>query len=188
MNKIIFSISLMVFLFSPSISYSQETPEETLNKILSEIKSSASTAPVVNYVDWDKAFESLPEDRKKIIAVSSPDEMRSYYESILKDPLAVMEKQYEKKIAGLTPEQKPIFEQNFARLKDILEKKSKEMEKRISESEYEVGKAEIKGSKAAVPLKRKYIGKTIEENVVLEKSGDKWLLPTVSSLSTAKKN
>lgn len=188
MNKVLLSIFLTAFLIFPAVSYSQETPEQTLNKILSEIKSTGSTSPVVNYVDWDKAFENLSEDRKKIIAVSTAEEMKSYYESVLKDPLVVMEKQYQNKIASLAPEQKPVFEQNFIRLKSVLEKKSKEMQTRISESEYEVGKAQITGNKALISLKRTYIGKTLEENVTLEKFGDKWLLPAVNSLSGGRQN
>ena len=188
MNKIILSIFLTAFLSFPTVSYSQETPEQTLSKILSDIKTSASTTPVVNYVDWEKAFNNLSEEKRKKNSISSSQEMKSYYENVLKNPIAIMEKQYKKKIASLTPQQKPIFEQNFARLKSALEEKTKEMSERIAESEYEVGVAKVTGDIAIVPLKRKYIGKTTEENVRLEKSGDKWLLPGVNSLSAKKQN
>ncbi len=175
---------MLLVLFS-SNALSQEaksSPEGVLNRILSEIKTAQNTSPVVNYVDWKKAFNSLSVERKNKISVNSSDEMKSYYQTILKNPIAVMEKQYKARIAKLDPEQKSVYEEQFSSVKKILEEKTKEMNSRIAESTYEVGEANIDGNIAIVSLKRKYLGKTKEEKVRLEKSDGRWLLPAVNSI------
>lgn len=181
MKNLFFYFSIC-YLF-PFSAFAQETPEQVLQKILAEIKAASNTSPVVEYVDWQKAFSKMPEDRKKMINVETPEGMKSYYKEVLKDPVAVMKKQFESRLGSLPPAQKPIYEQNFARMQKALEDKTKEMFSRIAETEYQVGTAEIQGDSAVVALTQNYKGEVRNEKIHFEKTGNAWLLPAVSSMS-----
>lgn len=177
----------LFILFSPILALAEETPEKVLEKILGEIKAASNTSPVVEYVDWDKAFNNMPEERRKMINADSPSAMKAYYKSVLKDPVEVMKQQFEARLGSLPPSQKPVYEQNFSRMQKVLEEKTKEMFSRIAETEYTIGTADIEGEVAVVPLKQKYKEEVREESVRFEKSGTKWMLPAVSSLGQQQK-
>lgn len=175
---------LFLILFFPFFAYAQETPEQVLEKIIADIKAASSTSPVVEYVDWEKAFNNMPEERRKMISVETPAAMKSYYKEVLKDPVSMMRKQFEARLDSLPPAQRPIYEQNFSRMQKALEDKTKEMYSRISETDYKIGTADIQGDVAVIALTQKYKEEEKTENVRFEKSGDKWMLPAVSSLGS----
>lgn len=163
-----------------------EAPEEVLKEIISKIQSASNTAPIVDYVDWSKAYSSIPAPRRQFMGVDSPEAMKEYYRKVLKDPVVVMKQQFKQKLSTVPNSQKPALEQTFARMEKVMSEKTKEMQSRIKNTKYQVGEATIEGGKAVVPMTQIFNQVKKTEEVVFERSGKTWRLPSVGMMSNQK--
>ena len=160
-----------------------ENPKKVLKEIISKIKSASNTSPVVDYVNWSKAYGSLSESRKNFMGIDSPDSMKEYYRRVLKSPVSVMKEQFERKLESVPNNQRPALEQTFARMEKVMAQKSKEMESRVKNTDYEIGEVKIEGETATIALKHTFNSVFKTEEVILERVGDKWLLPSVGMIA-----
>lgn len=178
-----FSSSFVFLLLFFSTQALAETPDEVLREIITKIKAASNTSPIVDYVDWSKAYKSTPLPRREFMGVDSAEAMKEYYREVLKDPVAVMKQQFKTKLETVPNAQKPALEQTFARMEQVMGERTKEMQLKVKGTEYEVGEPIIKDDKAMLPLKQTFNGVMKTEEVVFERSGDTWLLPTVGMMS-----
>jgi len=173
-------IVLVVFLLFPSLSpLYADAPEDVLKEIIGKIKAQNDASPVVEYVDWNKAFTEMPPPQKMAMKINSPQEMKSFYKQVLANPSAMMKKQFEERLGMIPEAQRPMMRQSLARMEEMMKQKEAEMKQKIAGTTYEVGKSEINGANAKVELKQTYEGKTKVEKVEFVKSGDNWLLASV---------
>ncbi len=173
--------------FAPLCFAEALTPEKTLEEILGKIKEAGNASPVVEYVDWEKAFKEAPEVQKSIMQISDANGMKEFYKEVLEKPSSVMKKQFEMRKESMPESQRTMLEQTFTRMEAKMKEKEKEMKAKIAGTEYTIGEAEIDGETAKVSLKQEYEGKSRTETVTFVKSGDRWMLPAVAMFGGEKK-
>lgn len=177
---------MLIVSFSSACFADGQSPEKTLEEILGKIKEAGNASPVVEYVDWDKAFKEAPDTQKSIMKISDANGMKEFYKEVLANPSSVMKKQFESRKASMPESQRTMLEQTFTRMEAMMKEKEKEMKKKIAGTEYTIGEAKIEGDEAKVSLKQEYDGKSRTEEVTFLKSGDRWMLPAVAMLGGEK--
>ena len=166
-----------------SVALAAPAPEKILEQIISKIKEASNASPVVDYVDWDEAFSKVPEQQRTVMSITSPEQMKSFYTEVLKNPSAMMQKQFEARLKTLPEEQRGVLRQSLGKMQDVMKKKEAEMKERIAKTEYKVGKSTVEGDKAKVELSQTFNGETKTEEVKFVKKDGKWLLPSVGIVS-----
>src|SRR5690606_16300541 len=128
--------------------------EERVKTVIGLIKDKGDPSPIVDYVSWEDNFNSLPQKNRQIMDIDSVEELREFYRRILLSPAQEMVRVFETKFKNKVGGDKvgDLIESVKQRASD----KEREIRKRIKESEYEIGKAEITGSTAIVPLTYHY--------------------------------
>jgi hypothetical protein len=174
-------------LFHPGAALAEQKPNEVLKELLDKIKSQSNASAVVDYVDWQEAFNKASEEQKKNMNVTGPEQMKQFYRQILESPAVNFRKQVEERLASVPAEQKPMMEQQLKRMEEVMRKKEEEMKEKIAGTTYEIGEAKIEGNAAKVKLTQTYKGETKEEDVQFVKSGERWLLPSVAVMANDSK-
>ena len=181
-NKILGTLAAAVFcatvLFASTAS-AAPTPETTVKEIVDKIKAAASPSPIIEYVDWDGAFQGLPEEQKAMMKITSSSEMKGLYRKILEDPIAAMKEKMKEQMATIPAEQQAAAQQQMAHMEEMIGQQKAKMTEQIKATEYEIGKSTVDGDKATVKLTQSYQGQKREEEIALVKKGDKWLLSSV---------
>lgn len=175
MKKLVIIFSLFIILSS---AFAENTPAGTVQEIISKMKETQSPAAVIDYVNWDKAFQRFPALQKEQLKVSNAAELKQFFENMLRNPSAIVRKKIGEAIEKAAPEQQENLRNNLEQVVASIAKKEEEMKKRISSTLFEVGAVEVKGSVATVMLTQSYNGEKRTEKVLLEKEGDRWMLPT----------
>lgn len=165
----------------------EQKPDEVLKELLDKIKVQANASAVVDYVDWQEAYSKAPEDQKKTMNITGPDQMKQFYRQILESPAVNFRKQVEERLASVPADQKPMMEQQLKRMEELMRQKEAEMKEKIAGTTYEIGDPKIDGNIAKVKLKQTYKGETKEEEVQFVRANDRWLLPSVAVMANDSK-
>ncbi len=180
----VFLSLLFLFIVKPGGAQA-EGPDEVLRKIVAEMKTAGNPSPVVDYVEWEEAFEQMSPQSRTQMKISSADDLREYYRGTLKDPVKAMRSQLQEKMKVVSFENSSQIKQYLAREQEKMVREQQEVMARIRDTKYQVGPAIIEGDTANVKLTQIYKGKVSTEEVRFVKSGETWLLPSVSALSGA---
>ncbi len=175
MKKLIFIFGLLVFI---GTTFAENTPAHTVQEIINKMKETQSPVVVLDYVNWEKAFQRFPAVQKEQLKVSTPDQLKKFFDNMLRNPSAVVRERINQEINKAAPEQQENLKKNLELVVAAIAKKEDEMKKRISSTSYEVGAVEVKGGIATVMLTQTYNGEKKTEKVILEKEGERWMLPT----------
>ena len=182
---LIFSLYFQGF-SSPAAAFIELSPEETVTRILAEVKRTGSPAALIPYVDWETVFYSIPQKQRLNNRLQNAADVQKYYQQILQNPANYLEKQFEKKMAQVPEDAKSQLE---VKLQDLLAKLDAEMskvKKQMLTLEYQVGQAVVSGDKAEVPVQATISGQKKQERVKLVKRRGRWLLPSLGVLGTDK--
>ena len=168
--------ALLVLL--PSAAFA--SPEAVVKEIVEKIKAAANPSPIVDYVDWSKAYEKMPPMQKTMMKVESANGMKEFYREMLTNPAAMMEKRMKEQAASMPEAQQAAMQQSMGQIQQMLKQRQDEMKKQITETEYKIGKATVEGEKATVKLTQVYQGDSKEREIQLNKVGEKWMLDSAS--------
>lgn len=168
---------------TPALSHADTGPAKTVENIIAAIKSAGNASGVVDFVNWKKAYEQLPDVQRSQLQIDSPDKMKAFFKEMLTSPAATMKKQMEAKLATVPADKQEVAKQSVQKIEKMMQEKEIEMKDRIAKTEYKVSDEKISGETATVKLTQVYNGETKTEEIKLEKDGDKWLLPALNSLN-----
>lgn len=155
------------------------TPEETVTQFVGRIKEAGSPWPIVDYINWDKAFAEFPAPQKEQLKLKDAGEMKNFFKAMLQEPAKKMKEQMEARIKEMPKEMQDKSKPMMSQLEDMMKKKEAEMKDRIAKTEYKVLESKVDGANATVKLQQKYNTEEKVEEIKLEKFGDKWLLPSI---------
>ncbi len=162
-------------------AFADSTPDGTVKEFVEKIKAAGSPSPIVEYIDWTRAFADFPEAQKSQLNITTADGMKSFFKEMLANPAKAMKAQMEARLAKLPPEQQESAKASLAQLETMMQQKEAEMKDRIAKTEYKIESTEVNGAKATVKLTQTYQGQAKTEEIKLEKIGDRWLLPSLST-------
>jgi hypothetical protein len=176
-------LAITLFVLSLSSSAFALTPEETVKEIVEKIKSAGTPAPIVEYVDWESAFSGIPQEQRSMMKLASAQEMKVAYTKVINDPVAAIKERMEAQIATLPADKQAEAKEKVKMMEQSINKQKAEMTDRIKQTEYQVGKADVKGDTATVNLVQDFKGDKKEQQVKLIKKGDAWLLASQEMFS-----
>ncbi len=175
-------ISFVGLIALPGTVLADLSPTKTVEAIVESIKASGNASGVVEYVNWKKAYEQLPEIQRKQLGIDSSDKMKGFFTEMLASPSAALKKQMEARIQTVPADKQEQAKQSLVQFEKMMQAKEAEMKERISGTVYKVSDEKVAGNVATVKLTQTFKGETKTEEVKLEKEGDKWLLPTLNSM------
>jgi len=178
--------SIVACLFIVNLTFSNaiadtSSPEITVKTVIGMIKEKGDPSPIVDYVDWKESFNSLPEKNRKIMEVESEDDLREFYRKILLSPAKEIVRVFETKFKDKIAEEK--VESVIETVKQRALVKEEEIRKRIKESEYDVGKPEVSGTTALVPLTYRYGSESKTDSIKMIKTNDQWMIAGLGGFS-----
>lgn len=173
--------AVLTAVVSPALADS--TPDGTVKEFVEKIKAAGSPSPIVEYIDWARAFAEFPEAQKSQLKITSADGMKTFFKEMLANPAKAMKAQMEARLAQLPPEQQESAKASLVQLETMMQQKEAEMKDRIAKTEYKIEGTEVDptGKKATVKLTQTYQGQAKTEEIKLEKTGERWLLPSLST-------
>lgn len=171
--------ALAVVLLSAGLALAEMTPEYTVKEFVGRIKKEGNPWPIVDYIDWEKAFVDFPAPQKEQLKLKSADEMKNFFREMLQQPAKKMKEQMDARIKEMPKDMQDRSKPMMTQLEEMMKKKEAEMKDRISKTEYEVVDSTVEGETATVKLKQKYNTEEKTEEIKLQKKGDRWLLPSI---------
>jgi len=172
-------ILVLIFVASLNTALAQNSPEETIQKMTSEMKKQKSAAPIVEYVHWETAFKTLTPEESAGMKVNSAEELKKYSKSMLQDPVAFMKEQMQANLGDIPAEQRIFAEQAMAGMIEMVETEHKKMAEEMKNTEYKVGETTIEGDVATVELLTTLNGETKTDSIELKKIDGRWYLPSL---------
>lgn len=151
----------------------ESSPEAVIKQVVTLIKKQGNPSPVVDFVNWDDSLAKLSDKNKEMMNVKTSSDLREFYRKILKSPSSELERLFENKFKERLGEEKTRA--MLDTMKKRTEVKEEEIKKRIQESDYVVGAAQINGDTATVPLTYNYNSERKTDNVKLIKKDGKWM-------------
>lgn len=152
------------------------TPEETVNKMYQDLKSSRSLSTLVDYVNWDSEFQALKPEDKKSIGVNSSSELSAFVKKFLKSPGAVFLEKVKGTLEQVPPAQAAEIMKELTKKGAELDTAIKKFEGEISKWEVSVLNSKITGDKAIVNVKESFNGQTAERPIEMVQVNGKWYL------------
>ena len=152
------------------------TPEETVNKLYTDLKDSKSLASLVDYVNWDSEYKLLSEDDKKAIGVTSSSDLSEFVRKFLKSPGDVFMEKVRAQMSNVPPEQSEAMMKELTKKSQELDQAIKTFENGISQWEVKVIDSAVSGTKAVVRVKETFNGQVAERPIELVQVNGKWFL------------
>jgi hypothetical protein len=151
-------------------------------------KTMRSPFGVIEYVDWETAFAGTTEAERAKFGVKSAAELERYFRRILEDPERFTRDEVSRQLLLIPPEKRPVVEKQLEEALVQVRLKQDAMREFYRALTFEIGKAEVQGETATVPLTTTIHGKTTENIVTLIKKKGQWRLPSVEFARPAAKS
>lgn len=190
LNQSIKALSLSFRFFSLTVlasgllvataSADTSTPAGTVKEIVDKMKKDGNPAVVVDYVNWDRAFHSFPQEQKDKLNVKNSGELKTFFTEMLTHPSVMVKRQMEARMEALPEAERETARQTLASIEGKMVAKEAEIKERLKNTTYEIGESKIEGDKATVRLLQIYQAEKQDETVQLEKDGSRWLLPSTA--------
>lgn len=185
MKKLFF---ILIGLFIAVNAKAENAPQDVVREIVGKMKQERTPAVVLEYVNWEKAFNKFPALQKEKLGVNSADELRAFFDNMLRNPSEVVRQKITAEMKDAKPEDQKILSENLEKVVSAIAKKEDEMKTRIASTTYEIGAVDVKGDTASVMLTQIYKGERKTEKVLLEKEAGKWMLPTAGEFGGSSGN
>ena len=177
---ILIGVLLVVFpaLFGTAVAAPSD-PAGVVTEMVVKIKALRSSAPVVEYVHWETAFQGVSEAERVARGFRSPVEMKNYYTLLLGDPERFARSEVARQTAVVPPEQRAQVEKALEASLDQIRGARDRMREQFREIQFEVGEATISGDSARVVVTTKIGQETVQGPVDLIQREGRWYLPSV---------
>jgi hypothetical protein len=159
-------------------------PAATVTQMVVKMKALRSTAPIVEFVHWDTAFQGISEAERSARGFKTPAEMREYYTLMLSDPEGFARREVALRAALVPPEQRAQVEKALESSLDQIRGASDRMREQFREIQFEVGAVKVEGDTARVTLTTRLGGTAAEGPIDLVLREGRWYLPSVVFATT----
>lgn len=171
------SISILISILLCVVpALAEKTSKQTLEEITAKIKTSGSPTPIIEYVDWNHFYGTLPEYVKKELNISSAKALKEDFSQIFRDPGAYAVKVVERKLSDFPEEQRENIRQSAKEMRKQLNDKKEEMGTKLRETDFKVGKVEESANTSKLELISTRNGSSTTDSIQMKKIADKWYL------------
>ena len=174
--KLVVRFILFVFLLATPSSVFALSPEDTVRSIIDEIRLKQSLVPIAERMDWQKQFDAIPQEHRKVLGFSSAESMKNYYIGIAESHGQNMVDRYKEKEEKATPERRLEAKKFRVLVEDTLRQQRAEFVERVRGTAYDVGPATIQGNAATLTLTKSFADESNVYTIELTKSDDGWLV------------
>jgi len=175
----IFSVLLGLLALPVLVQAANNSPAALVTEMVVKIKALRSSAPVVEYVDWDIAFERAPEAERNARGFRSSAEMRDYYFRLLSDPERFARQEVASRAALVPPEKRAELEQALQNSLEDIRAANDKMREQLRQIQFDVGEEKITGDTASVMVSTTLNGETSSGPVELIRKNGRWYLPSI---------
>ena len=185
MRARIVSTVVVVMLFGPSIAFAQ-SPVEITQEIIKQLKETQTMDAAIEHIDWEGAYEQLPEEQKKVMKLKSAEDVKESelrnFQSDGPDALDALNKA----LAAATGDERKRLESMKDRLTESLARQEADNRTAFIRIGYKIGKSSIDGDKATVELiKTLEGGKKEFDNLEFRKINGSWKLKSAAAFNPA---
>jgi len=179
---------LFVSLNTPSVALAQDSSpvsaEETVLKMMSELKESKNPSVMLNYVYWPQAFANFPAEQRAKLQISNAEELKSHFKAIIEDPGTFMREQLVNHAQDLPEEHRAAAVESMKSMVDEMESHNEVMRKNMGLATYQARTLRMDEVSALIELRTTLGDSTDIDQVELVKIEDNWYLPTVVFIQT----
>jgi len=185
---LVFICLFLVSLNTPSVVLAQSSSplsaEETLLKMMSELKESKNPSVMLNYVYWPQAFANFPAEHRARLQISSAEELKSHFKAIIEDPGTFMREQLVNHAHDLPEEHRAAAVKSMKSMVDEMESHHEVMRKNMRLADYQARTLRMDEGSALIELRTTLGDRTDIDQVELVKIANDWYLPTVVFIQT----
>ena len=178
------ALLFFVLVLGVNISQAELGPKETVEKLIVDLKGANTLAVIVDYVDWDAAFSSVPPQNRAQLKLASPEDYKAMIKNMLSKPGEEIQKQMDEQfktyLATLPKDKQEMYRAQLDKMKESSAQKFEEQRQKIKDTKFTVGKEKITGDTAEVEVVREIGGIKENEMVKLQKVNDKWFLSSMA--------
>jgi len=175
-------------LFSFQFLAAESSPTDTVRSMLAAMKKTGSPVALADFVHWETAFQSLEQEERDALQITSPEELKAFYEKTMTNPVAAMHDAVKTKLESLPTEKRKALEQQLERGYELARQKVEDRRARITSSSYTVDGESIDGNQATVQVTARFEAngakKTKVDYVELQRFNGRWLLSGLRFLQT----
>jgi len=171
-----------VFLLFSATSWAEEpalSAKQFVEQQFALVKQTQSLSPLVQHVDWDKAFYGSPMDMRLAFAFESAAEMKSQFQLLVTSPPAFSEKLIEygmrkMRQAGVPEDQIARAKEQTIYTQEGLEKNFSMLVRDLASADYKVGREEAQNNGAHVWISFIFRKKPSDFPLKLNKKDGQW--------------
>lgn len=168
-----------------------KSPEEVAKTAIRKMQEKGDPSPVVEYIDWEHMFNTLPKHNKNVMNVSTPEELKSFYSKVLESPSVEIAETLSSSIKNNNTSPDLNINQEKAKeviskLKKRLEEKEIEMKNKLKNSEYNIRKIKEENNTALVEIQQTYNSEVKTDTIEMHKKEGNWFFTSLSNTFTQK--
>ncbi len=187
-GRSVLAVLVLIFLFMllPFFAYAASNPEDVAREAIGKMQKKGDPSPVVEYVDWDHMFQTLAANNKKVMNVSTPSELKSFYKKVLESPSSeisdlLMEKLNSEELGGGAEIDQSKAVEVIAKLKERLQEKETQMKTKLQDSEYTIEKISEDENSALVKISQTFKSETRTDQIQMHKKNGSWYFTSLSN-------
>lgn len=176
-----FSLMPFLFVFLTGVALaSAETPEEVVKRFCDTLRKTGDPKIMIDYVDWDSAFDRLSGREKIAYQVTNSSEYRKYVEEIYTNPKEAIGKRLQAIILSMPEGARPKSEDFQTAVFDGIAGQQEELRRDLKQTIFEIGKTVmVNEGRSCVPVTVRFNGQNSSQAARLIKKGDSWLLTSI---------
>ena len=166
------------FLALAGISHASSSPNQTVQDVISVVKSKDSYL-LVDYVYWPSAFKRLSNSGKKNLRINSPEDFRSFSYKFLKNPNVMIDARVSEYKSMMPGGNNSMLAQPLDQIGMAFKNKVQQARQDLRFARYEIVDTKNGGDRAVVTVKSTLKGKVSMNKVNLVLVNGRWLLADV---------
>jgi hypothetical protein len=185
MNSAIISKLLHLFLFlsfgsslllahSSGAMAQPSTPDTVVKKALKAVQNSKNVTGMLDYVDWQLLYAQLDASGRKARSVTSAEDLREYNRRFFTDPRSIVAAQIDASAKTAGSPATVMSEEERRSLLEMTAAQIDDQNRQLSQADYTVGKPEINGENASVPVTATVNGKSASSAAHLRQTQGEW--------------
>lgn len=177
---------LTSILLSSSAAWA-ESPKEFVSAVLNKLQQQKQLAPLLEEVNWDSAFRSMPEQAREAFSVNSANELKTHFELMATDSRAFAQRLMEQWVnkmrkSGLSSEQQELAMKRMYDSIEPLAMQYQNVVNELSHAKFEVIKEETFADRGKVWVKFPFNGQSIEAPISVMQIEGRWKFTDVPIL------
>ena len=174
-------ICLSILVLGNRVSLAEtSTPKAIVEEMVTRLKASGDATVVLDYVHWPTAFANLPLNERRLMEISSPEELREYVKSMVSNPQEFVRKEFASRMQNVAPKDRETAKHDMEITVAKIQEQKTQIQKSISRTEYKIGEPDqTSDTNVTIPIIASLDGQTKTSSVALQQIEGKWYLPAM---------